>query len=247
RLVDCIAPAQGDVIVEIGPGQGMLTRALLTSGARVYAVEFDRDMVTILRKTFADTDRLTILPLDFLTFQPQDYSLERFKLVGNIPYNITSPVIDWLLRYRERIVMAVLMVQKELAMRIAGQPGSKDWSPLSIFTQLHFVVERCFDVSPKSFRPPPRVDSAVIRLEPRAESAAIPPNFAACVRAAFRHRRKQLVNNLTPDFFSSRAEAVALLHQLGWAEKIRAEQLTIQQFLTLSRHLGTHTSSESDR
>ena len=159
RLVDCIAPTKHDTIVEIGPGRGVLTDALLESGARVVAVEFDRDMVSHLRKNLADAERLTIVQQDFLTFQPQDYELTHFKLVGNIPYNITSPVIDWLLQYRDRIAVAVLMVQKELAMRIAGQPGSKDWSPLSVFTQMSFVVAHCFDVPPESFRPPPRANA----------------------------------------------------------------------------------------
>ncbi|MBD3402230.1 ribosomal RNA small subunit methyltransferase A [candidate division GN15 bacterium] len=239
RLIGVIAPQPDEAIVEVGPGQGVLTTGLADKGARVTAVEFDRDLIPALEKRFAAYPHVTIINADFLNWRPES---ERFALVGNLPYNLTSPVIEWCLEHRESIDRAIFMVQKELAERLAASPDSKAWSPLSIFTQLHFDPAIAFDVSPIAFEPPPGVTSSVITLYPH-EAPAIEHEgiFRSVVRAAFAQRRKQLTNNLSRAFHV-RAETVReVLEEMSLPATVRAEQVTIEQFLALTKHLRART------
>jgi 16S rRNA (adenine1518-N6/adenine1519-N6)-dimethyltransferase len=238
RVLGLAAPGTNDKVVEIGPGRGALTVPLAESGALVWAIEFDRDLMSYLDSLLGTYSNVRLINGDFLGFDPAAEKLDRFKLVGNLPYNITSPVIDWCLKYRDRLVCAVLMVQRELGARVAGSPGSKDWSPLSIFTQSVFGVERCFDVAPSHFTPAPKVTSTVIRLTPHPvplvrDSAP----FEKVVRASFRHRRKLLVNNLVPEIIPDGLTAAEILEQVGLGAKTRAEEVTIEQFLKLTTEL----------
>jgi 16S rRNA (adenine1518-N6/adenine1519-N6)-dimethyltransferase len=235
RIASLCELKRDDTVVEVGPGHGQLTVRLAASKAAVVAVEFDRDLIDSLKASVADRSNVTIVNEDFLRFVPQ---AERFVLAGNIPYNLTSPIIDWCLKYRDRIERAVLMVQKELAERICGSPGSKAWSPLSIMTQLSFDASEGFDVPPESFSPPPRVISTVIRLTPHAapEIEDLGP-LRKVLRAAFAHRRKILTNNLTSGLHLSAASARVLLETMHLPSDIRAEQLSIDQFLSLTEHL----------
>jgi len=238
RVISLAAPERGDTIIEIGPGRGALTLPLAESGATLWAVEFDRDLIEYLTSLLSDHARVRLVNADFLQFDPVAEKLDRFKLVGNLPYNITSPVIDWCLRYRDRLACVVLMVQRELGGRISGSPGSKDWSPLSVFTQSAFAVERCFDVAPSHFHPRPEVTSTVLRLTPRSgERIETGGAFQRVVRASFRHRRKLLVNNLVPDIIPTAAQAGEILAPLGLGGSARAEAVTIDQFLNLTTAL----------
>lgn len=238
QMTSLVAAQPGDTIVEIGAGRGALTLPLSKSGANIIAVEFDRDLVDYLTALLADYSNTKIINQDFLTFDPDAYQLDRFKLIGNLPYNITSPVIDWCLRYASRLDTATLMIQKELGARLAAKPGSRDWSPLSIFTQLVFEVEPCFDVSATNFRPQPQVNSTVIRLIPREEPLGrFTPEFEQVVRASFRQRRKLLTNNLAPRPVGDPQQLSALLAELELDYRVRAEALTIEQFLKLTQAL----------
>jgi 16S rRNA (adenine1518-N6/adenine1519-N6)-dimethyltransferase len=238
KILDVIDPKPGQAILEVGPGRGALTVPLAQSGAQVIAVEFDRDIMRYLTKLLKSYDNVEVINKDFLTFDPCDYGLEEFALVGNLPFNITSPVIDWAIKHRLMIDFACLMVQKEMASRLTASPKSKDWSPLSIFTQLHFEVTRCFDVSAEHFRPRPKVTSAVVKLTPKdAVPIEHPAQFEGVVRASFRRRRKLLVNNLVPEIIDTPQSAYEILHKLGWSEKCRAEELSIDQFLKLTKRL----------
>ncbi len=244
KIVALIHPAEGQTIVEIGSGKGALTLPLAQAGASVIAVEYDREAVRYLSRTVKDMANIRLLHQDFLTFEPTQAGVERFTLVGNIPYHITSPLVEWIYTHRTHIERVVLMVQKELGARLAASPNSKDWSPLSIFTQLAFDVVKHFDVAARHFSPPPKVVSSVISLTPRsAVEVAYPDFFEEVVRAAFRHRRKLLVNNLVPDIIPTAERAHDIFARLGFPEKIRAEQLTIEQFLTLTNFLKEHTIS----
>ena len=235
RIVDTIQPHADDKIIEIGPGQGVLTTALAETGANITAVEFDRDLVGALEKKFSKHGNITLVNHDFLTFEPD---VECYLLVGNIPYNLTSPIIDWAIAHHEQITRSVLMVQKELAERLAASPGGKAWSPISIFTQLHFDVGLEFDVPPEAFKPPPEVTSAVVALQPHGGiTVEYPEAFDTVVRAAFSQRRKQLVNNLTGSIHMKREDARTAIQELGLASGVRAEELSIEQFLALTQHL----------
>ncbi len=241
QVVETVAPVAGENIIEIGPGRGALTLALADSGAQILAVEFDRDLSGYLNKLARRHDNVEIVNADFLEFQPDSELMPSFKLVGNLPYNITSPVIDWCMRYHARITGAVFMVQKELALRLAASPGSKNWSPLSVFTQALFKVEFGFDVPPESFSPPPKVTSSVVRLAPRSvDGSTQGTEFRSVVQASFRQRRKLLVNNLVPDIVPEAEQARQLLTEAGLEPGCRAEQVTTEQFLNLTACLMRH-------
>ncbi len=238
KLVELVTPQPGERIIEIGPGRGALTLALASSGAKITAVEFDKDLIGYLSKLLEGRENVEIINADFLKFEPPN---ESFKLVGNIPYNITSPVIDWTVARRAFIVSAFLMVQKEMAERLASSPGSKAWCPMAIFTQLHFDVDICLDVAARHFKPPPKVTSAVIKLLPREVSKIENyADFEKFVRLSFGHRRKTLVNNLASESPANRQVVVEALGRLDLSEKVRAEQLTTEHFLELTKLLAPH-------
>ena len=239
EIIALVAPQPGDTIVEIGPGRGALTLPLAQSGAALWAVEFDRDLVVRLLRLVTQHPQAHVINADFLQFEPSSRGLADFKLIGNIPYSITSPVIDWCLRHAGMIQFAVLMVQKELAARISASPGAKAWAPLSIFTQMCFQVERCLEVAPRHFQPPPKVTSTVIKLTPLQQPGAeSTPEFERVVRVAFAHRRKTLLNNLVPELIASPKDAKMALQGLSLVENSRAEELSIAQFLSLTELLG---------
>lgn len=238
KILDVIDPQRGQTIIEIGAGRGAFTLPLAQSGAKVIAVEFDRDFAGYLGKLLKKYDNVSIINQDFLKFEPDSVGLSRFTLVGNMPFNITSPVIDWATRHQPVIDSACLMVQKEMAERLSAIPKTKNWSPLSIFTQLHFDVTYCFDVAPEHFRPSPKVTSAVIKLTPKKKVHVKHWGlFEKVVRVSFQKRRKLLVNNLVPDIIPHPQTAREILCELGLPENCRAEQLTTTQFLTLTEHL----------
>ncbi|MFQ5499850.1 MAG: 16S rRNA (adenine(1518)-N(6)/adenine(1519)-N(6))-dimethyltransferase RsmA [Candidatus Zixiibacteriota bacterium] len=238
RLIAVIAPAASDTIVEIGPGQGVLTERLAASGASVIGVEMDHDLIGALESRLKQYDSVVIKNRNFLKASPDDLCDVPFRLVGNIPYNITSPVIDWCCRNRQQILSVVLMVQKDFASRLASSPGCKDWAPISIFSQMSFDIHLCFDVPPDSFEPPPKVMSAVVRLDPRQGVwLDHPEQFERLVRTAFAQRRKLLINNLAPSIVDDSEKARELLAAVGLDATCRAEQLSIDQFLILTEQM----------
>jgi 16S rRNA (adenine1518-N6/adenine1519-N6)-dimethyltransferase len=245
RIVDRISAKGNQTIVEIGAGQGALTIPLAETGAKIWAIEFDRDLIRYLEDSLDKFENVKILNMDFLAFHPELYELDNFLLVGNLPYNITSPVIDWCIRYHDRIQSAWFMVQKELAQRLVAEPKTKDWSPLSIIAQLHFNLTYCFDVPPQVFDPQPEVYSGFLRLEPipvRKDVDLI--GLDKVIRTAFQQRRKQLVNNLVPDLISDAKSAKELFVSLNIPEKARAEELSIDQFVALANILIPRRENE---
>lgn len=240
HVVDIISPKPDETIVEIGSGRGALTIPLAESGCRLWAIEFDRDLIDFLQEKLDQFPHVTLMAKDFLALHPELYDLERFVLVGNLPYNITSPVIDWCVRYRERIVRAHFMVQKELAARLTATPKTHDWSPLSILAQMHFDITYCFDVPPQAFVPAPEVESAVVTMRPITVRSDV--DMAALekvVRSAFRQRRKQLINNIVPDLVPVAQMARELIRAIGAPDNCRAEELSIDQFCRLAQLVGT--------
>lgn len=238
RIIELVAPSPGQTIIEVGSGRGALTLPLAESGATLWAVEFDRDLTDHLDRLLIDYKTVTVLPRDFLAFDPEQYKLERFTIVGNLPYNITSPVIDWCIRYHKRIDRAYFMMQREVANRITAAPGSHDWSPISIVAQLHFDLTCCFEVPPQAFTPIPEVVSAFVELRPMPLRTDV--DFAALdkvVRASFQQRRKQLINNLVPNLLPDSETAKRVFQFLGLKETVRAEELSIDQFCKLTNHL----------
>jgi len=237
-IVELISADPEHAIVEIGPGRGALTWPLSKKGAKLIAVEFDRALAAQLSKKFEKNSNVTILNQDFLKFEPESKDLVEFILCGNLPYNISSPVIDWTVKNRKKVRKAVFMLQKEVALRLTSSAGSKQWSPLAIFTQLYYDTKLCFSVSPEHFEPPPEVDSAVVTLhikeEPEIENAE---KFEQLVRRSFRQRRKLLLNNLVPDIIPDSQTAARIFMELGFGPKVRAEEIESSKFFDLTEKL----------
>lgn len=241
KIVSAVAPRTNDTIVEIGPGRGALTIPLAESGAAILAVEFDIHLCRYLENALVRHKNVSIIQKDFLQFIPAEFGLSAIILCGNLPFNITSPVIEWIVRHRSIIRKAVLMIQREVALRLSSEPGGKDWSPLAIFTQLYFDINYLFSVSPKEFDPSPKVTSAVVELVPKASvEVEHYEQLENLVRASFKQRRKQLINNLVPAIVPTTQAAEEIFQQLGFQRNIRAEQIDTAQFLELTELLIQH-------
>lgn len=201
-----IVAAMGDLgaasVLEIGPGHGVLTRLLASRSKHLTAVELDRAMAASLYQEFGGQAQVTILEGDILTIDPARLHLgegDRWRVVGNLPYYITSPILLHLFEHAAAIESAVLMVQREVADRIAASPGSRDYGLLSATAQMHARVEMLFSLPPSAFSPPPQVHSAVLRLtmQPRfADLQVERAPFLRFLRQAFAQKRKTLANNL---------------------------------------------------
>ena len=235
-IVNALALERADCVVEIGPGLGALTDPLLERIDHLHVVEIDRDIVARL-KTRSPADKLTIHQGDALTF---DFgALARagrpLHVVGNLPYNISTPLLFHLSGFAEHVVDMHFMLQKEVVERMVAEPGNTDFGRLSVMLQYRFVMDWLFDVPPESFVPAPKVDSAVVRLIPRppAElSARDEARFAALVAAAFAQRRKMLRNNLKG------IVGDALFAELGIAPTARAEELSVGDYLRMANALS---------
>lgn len=210
RIVAAVGPQPGDHVVEIGPGEGVLTRPLLAGAGRLDAIEIDRDLAAALRARNDWPGTLTLHEADVLAF---DFAaLARggpLRLVGNLPYNISTPLLFHLLAQRDAIADMHFMLQREVVDRLAAAPGSKVYGRLSVMIQAYCAVTSLFRIAPGAFRPPPAVDSAIVRLVPRAP--LVPPEhaqaFAEIVRLAFGARRKTLRNTLRPRLSAAAIEA----------------------------------------
>ncbi len=200
RIVAALSPGPGDCLVEIGPGRGALTRALLQSPCRsLDAIEIDRDLAALLRAAFAGERRFALHEADALRFDFTALARERGRLrvVGNLPYNISTPLLFHLLRSAPALIDLHVMLQREVIERMAAAPGDAAYGRLTVMLAPWVDVQRLFDVGPGAFQPPPRVWSAVARVSVRSSPAfPVSPAFAAIVAAAFAHRRKTLRNAL---------------------------------------------------
>ncbi len=235
RILDAFDPRPGETIVEIGPGLGALTRPLLERVAHLHVVELDRDLVARLRADYPP-ERLTVHEADALDFDFRALdSGNRLRVIGNLPYNISTPLLFHLLDQQDAIADMLFMLQKEVVVRMAAVPGGKDYGRLSVMLQAQLKVEKLFDVRSGAFTPPPKVDSSIVRLVPYAVApVAIADRmvFARLVQAAFAHRRKTLHNNLKallPD---------SAMAEVGVDPGQRAETLTLAEFASLSNWIA---------
>ncbi len=221
RIAEAACPAPGGLVVEIGAGDGGLTASLAARAARVVAVELDERLIDRLRERFAADPRVEIVAGDALRLDLAQWG--RVSVAGNLPYYITSPLIERILALGDRLERAVLLVQREVADRLVAAPGSRDYGFLSVRTQAMASAEILIPVPAGAFRPPPKVESAVVRLTPRP-----PPGdaeaFLEFAGLCFRQKRKTLRNNL-----ASRYPKVGSLHEA----RLRAEQLSVEQLVAL--------------
>ena len=238
KIVELLEITGDDTVFEIGSGRGTLTELIAGTGARLFSFEIDRDLINNLEKKFNESENVAIINRDFLETEPARYSDGKFKLIGNIPYDITSPLLDWMIRYQELIVQAVITTQKEMAQRISSEPGSKNWAPISIFCQCAFDVQSVIDIPPKAFYPPPKVFSSTLIFKPREKYRIDDRDyFEKIVRQSFLHRRKQLVNNLSLLSGIDKNRLEGILDQLNLDRNCRAEQISIESFMQLAELL----------
>ncbi|MBI4238903.1 MAG: ribosomal RNA small subunit methyltransferase A [Deltaproteobacteria bacterium] len=227
KLIAALDPQPTDTIIEIGPGPGALTGRLAASDAQVIAVELDRRMIATLEEQFRNTGNVTLLHHDIVTFDPPPLPAGmRYQLIGNIPYNISAPILLWLCAHRDQIATAIVTVQREVAHRLTATPNTKAWGPLSIAVQSTATAQRLFDIQPHSFRPAPKVVSTAVRLAfPIPPPYAIPDPAALrdLVRTLFTKRRKMLRHSL----------AANRLLAAGIDPTRRVETLTIEELLRL--------------
>ncbi len=234
-ILRSIHATKDDVVVEIGPGLGAITASLAASAGHLHAVELDRDLVARLRRQYEGNAAVTIHEGDALSF---DFATlgDRLRIVGNLPYNISTPLLFHLLDYKNHIVDMHFMLQKEVVDRMAAAPGSKAYGRLGIMLGCHLNIESLFDVDKSAFAPPPEVTSAVVRLDP------LEPNtfdirdqelLSKLVTNAFMKRRKTIRNALRD------LAEIADLEAAGIDPGLRPEQISISQYVELSNHLTT--------
>lgn len=242
-IARAIAPSESDNVVEIGPGQGALTDALFDSGCAINAIEIDRDLQSQLRVMFFNRD-LTLHNADALKFDFSQLSrtANDLRVVGNLPYNISTPLIFKLLENLRLIKDMHFMLQKEVVDRLAAIPGTKAWGRVSVMTQIDCEVESLFEVPPEAFFPRPKVQSAIVRITPKSKpfrSDCSREQLSRLVQLAFAQRRKTLRNNLK-DVMTD-----AVIEQLGINPGCRAETLSLDQLIDLSLQLPLPKSSEA--
>lgn len=235
-IARAVASQAEDHLVEIGPGEGALTQTLVESGCKLDAIELDRDLRTRLLAAFSTYPGFALhsadaLKFDFAALADQGKPL---RIVGNLPYNISTPLIFHLLDQTKVIADMHFMLQLEVVERLAATPGSKDWGRLSVMTQFQCEVEHLFEVPPEAFYPPPKVQSAIVRLTPHKTRPYPDVNrdaLASVVTRAFSQRRKTLRNNFKNALADSDFEALQI------DPSARAETLSIDDFVAITTHL----------
>jgi 16S rRNA (adenine1518-N6/adenine1519-N6)-dimethyltransferase len=244
RIVAALAAGPADTVLEIGPGQGALTRHLADAAGRLVLVELDDELAAALQREFAAAPHVSVVHADFMAVDLRELidDVAALKVVGNIPYNITTPIIFRLLERATRPACIVLMIQKEVADRILAPPGGGDYGALSVGVRSVARVERLFNVGRGAFRPVPRVDSSVIRIEPLVPpplSGAEERDLRELTRTAFSWRRKQLQKILrTAPAYALEAAGIGLLEgDTGIDLELRPEQLDPASFILLSQAL----------
>jgi 16S rRNA (adenine1518-N6/adenine1519-N6)-dimethyltransferase len=241
KFVEAVNPNPGELIVEIGSGLGAITELLLKSGARVIAVEHDRRFIEILEGELScDFKNLTLIHADILKFNLKKYvsAKEKIKVVGNIPYYITSPILLYLISYRSFIHAAYLTIQREIANRFFAQPGTKDYGRLSLLVRLYADASRKFEISRNCFSPKPDVDSTVVELVFRKD---LPSNIDEglildLIKSGFGERRKNILNAIANGFKGriTKAKAKEIINAAGLEETERAENLMLKDFIRLA-------------
>ncbi len=231
KIVDAIAPQRGQRVVEIGPGLGAMTVPLLERLGHLDVIEIDRDLIARLRQRFDET-QLTIHEGDALKFDFAALGTD-LRIVGNLPYNISTPILFHLADFADQVRDMSFMLQKEVVTRMVAAPGSRDYGRLSVMLQYRFRMGRLFDVPPEAFRPAPKVVSSIVRMVPHAPEAlgaGDPALLGRIVTAAFGQRRKTLRNTVR-EFIDEPA-----LASLGIDPGARAERLAVADFVAIANH-----------
>lgn len=241
KIVKYLELSEHDHVLEIGPGTGALTDHLALSGAQIVAVEYDSKLAAFLTEKYQNCPNVQIVHQDILKYQLESVpgkTSKHWKIIGNLPYAITSPILFHLLQVRDIILEAIVMMQKEVADRLIADPGGRDYGRLSASFGLFGQVERLVNVPPKCFYPEPNVESTVLRVLFRQTdlSALEERSFLKVVQAAFGQRRKKLINSLAASpMLIEKEKWLEMLFQAEVSPDTRAERLSSSDFLRLSR------------
>lgn len=239
KIIDAVDPSESDTIIEIGPGRGAITKKLVASGANVIAIELDRELVPILREKFLYATNFTIVEadasdVDFATLINPNFKFEisdlKSKIAANLPYYISTAILQKLSEQCECFSSLVLMFQREVVDRITAEPGNSERGFLTVLVESAFTVSKLFDVPPNAFRPQPKVWSSVVRLTPKENVIAKPEEFRKLLSAAFAQKRKTILNNLKT--FSP--DALTSLEKADIDPGRRAETLTLDEWIRLA-------------
>lgn len=234
NIVHAVNPQPDDTVIEIGPGLGAITRPLLQRLKHLHVVEIDRDIISRLRSEFAP-DRLTIHEGDALAFDFASVGTGPIKIVGNLPYNISTPLLFHLASFGQRVIDMHFMLQKEVVDRMLAEPSTPDYGRLSVMLQYRFEMEHILHVPPEAFWPPPKVDSAVVRMMPAPGRCGVAQDEAlleATVTKAFAQRRKTLRNNLKGVLDDAGFAALAL------DPGCRPENVAVADYVRLANYLA---------
>ena len=246
NIVDSIQPLEDDLTIEIGPGLGAMTKPLLSRLNQLHVIELDRDIIPklinncvfhdVANKKKLVVHETDVLKFDFDEFHSQQNTNNKLRIVGNLPYNISTPVLFRLLKYRHLITDMHFMLQKEVVERIVSSPGKKSYGRLSVMLQTYCTTQALFEVPPYAFEPAPKVDSAILRLQPNPSfDGQINhfSNYEKLVREAFSQRRKTLKNTL------KKICSVEQIEAAGLSPRQRAEELSISDFIHLYKSVFT--------
>jgi 16S rRNA (adenine1518-N6/adenine1519-N6)-dimethyltransferase len=234
QIIEAIAPAQEDRMIERGPGKGAMTARLLAQLNELHVVELDRDLVTLLQKAFANRG-LIIHSADALQFQFDQLRTDerQLRIVGNLPYNISTPLLFHLAQYAPMIKDQHFMLQKEVVERMVATPGGRDYGRLSVMLQWRYQMSQLFVVPPQAFDPPPKVESAIVRMIPIAQPLACEQHFLEqVVTTAFSQRRKVIRNSLGSLFTESQ------LIEAGINPQARPETIGLEAYVSLAQRLA---------
>ena len=235
QIISAVAPQKNERIVEIGPGTGVLTKPLLAQVQELDVIELDRDLAESLRRNYSP-DILHVHEIDVLkfSFRSMVNKNEKIRLIGNLPYNISTPLIFHILEESDVISDMTFMLQKEVADRIAAEAGTRQYGRLSVMLQYQCDTEFLFDVPPEAFDPPPKVMSTVLRLVPKKEPLQLKDKqlFSKLVKQAFSQRRKTL-HNVLKDFVDD-----SELEKVGLSPSDRADTVRLQNYVTLANNLA---------
>lgn len=231
KIISAINPQNDEQIIEIGSGRGALTEILVDLGVNVFAIEFEREMINVLKEKFVGKENFKLIAEDALKVNYSQISEQNneFKLVANLPYNISTAILQKLIEHRQIFSEMVLMFQKEVVERIIAEENSSERGFLSVWAQTFLETEKLFDVPPTAFRPIPKVWSSVVRLIPKKTSIGNETLFREIISAGFAQRRKTILNNLKVKI----ADADSILNKCGIDPKRRAETLTLEEWMKI--------------
>ena len=245
KIVDAISAVEGDHLLEIGPGLGALTKELAKTGATIHCVELDADLAKSLRTEFQEYDSIKIIEGDALKFDLSSIATEKrpLRVIGNLPYNISTPIIFHLLKNSERIRDMTFMLQLEVIQRMISKVGKRNYGRLSLMVQYYCEVEHLFNVASSAFSPKPKVVSALARLKPH-NSTSIRAKDSDClqtvIRTAFNQRRKTLRNSLRTII------PEALLDRIAINKNLRPQDITLNEYVEISNAICNHTAGPED-